>query len=82
MDVRVRNAVLAQYHPDRYNRQYPAAAASKFLSEEVAADAPDVEGLIFYTLAGKWVTFIYCPITNQTLRVQVDYNPWTGERLA
>ena len=41
----------------------------------------DVEGLIFQDKTGVWKMAILPPNTVEGIVVQVDFNPWTGERL-
>lgn len=38
-----------------------------------------IEGII-YKVGGLWVAVFLSP-EGKTLRCQVDYNPWTGEKL-
>ena len=42
----------------------------------------NIQGLIFQKYNGKWVTMFADPNQfGRVLTVQVDYNPWTGEKL-
>lgn len=52
-------------------------------ADEVDEFVEDIEGLIVKLLSGKWVALFAAPyeINREVMRVQVDYNPWTGEKL-
>jgi len=43
--------------------------------------AADVEGLVWQKSDGDWIALMVAPDTGQVLRVKLDYNPWSGEKL-
>ena len=47
--------------------------------QEFDDEYEDIEGLIFRNNSGEWVAVF--TVDCRDFRCQIDYNPWTGERL-
>lgn len=44
-------------------------------------DPKNLQGLVFQSKTGEWKTAIVPPNSTEAIAVEIEFDPWTGERL-